>query len=198
MRRSIWQNVKRQLGGAKSKWRRTYVTMTTPAEVKAANELKKQLPTSYASYFYMASQSNNSDAVTLAGYLVLTANLPASQAVLLQNDLTSGTDAELTAIVQALESIPHMKRQSGSFVVVTGLLELVREYNNFALFEQHGSENKQNSDTSRLKQKIADLALTYRNLRIVSYEQTDNRKAQFLQNKLMRIITAYTDAKRSK
>ncbi|GAK30343.1 hypothetical protein WOSG25_021400 [Weissella oryzae SG25] len=198
MRRSIWQNVKRQLGGAKNKWRRTYVTMTTPAEVKAANELKKQLPTSYASYFYMASQSSNSDAVTLAGYLVLTANLPASQSVLLQNDLTSTADAELAATVEALESVPHMKRQSGAFVIVTGQLQLVKEYNDFSLFEHYGPNSKQNDDAGRLMQKIAELVLTYRNLRIVSYEETDNRKAQFLQNKLMRIITAYVDAKRSK
>jgi hypothetical protein len=194
MRGSIWNSLKFRLSGAKNKWRRTYVTMTTPAEVKLANELKKQLPTRFASYLYVGGQRDQTTEQTLAGYLLLTYNLPASQGVIVRGSTESTIEAELNAIIAGLDNISIMNRQGGSYVVVTSLKDLVREYNDFSLAEEPTS----NSTINQLKAEIATLALTYRNIRFVAYDQVDNPKAQFLQVKLERIMLAHADSKRRK
>lgn len=194
MRGSIWNSLKFRLSGAKNKWRRTYVTMTTPAEVKLANELKKQLPTRFASYLYVGGQRDQNTGQTLAGYLLLTYNLPASQGVIVRGSTESTIEAELNAIIAGLDNISIMNRQGGSYVVVTSLKDLVREYNDFSLAEEPTS----NSTINQLKAEIATLALTYRNIRFVAYDQVDNPKAQFLQAKLERIMLAHADSKRRK
>lgn len=194
MRGSIWNSLKFRLSGAKNKWRRTYVTMTTPAEVKLANELKKQLPTRFASYLYVGGQRDQNTGQTLAGYLLLTYNLPASQGVIVRGSTESTIEAELNAIIAGLDNISIMNRQGGSYVVVTSLKDLVREYNDFSLAEEPTS----NSTINQLKAEIATLALTYRNIRFVAYDQVDNPKAQFLQVKLERVMLAHADSKRRK
>ncbi|TYC48193.1 hypothetical protein ESZ50_09435 [Weissella muntiaci] len=198
MRGSIWNNLKFRLSGAKNKWRRTYVTMTTPAEVKLANELKKQLPTRFASYLYVGGQRDQATGQTLAGYLLLTYNLPASQGVVVRGSTESTIEAELNAIIDGLDNISIMNRQGGSYVVVTSLKDLVREYNDFSLAEDVHGALASNSTIKQLKAEIATLALTYRNIRFVAYDQVDNPKAQFLQAKLERIMLAHADSKRRK
>ena len=191
---ATWLNKLRgQFAGGKQRWRQRYVTATTPGEVQTANQLKQDLPTNLATYIYSAGYFDNTNSLTLGGYVVLKTKQPAQQDAAPFLKYSSAYEGELASLVKALEGVPVVQRQSGLFVLVTHLNDLVREHNDFSLAANYSYNDQGQFETTveELKHELMTLVMTFSNLRMVSYQDSDRAKADFLKQKLQRIQQVY-------
>lgn len=195
MNNSIWRRLKDNVRGVHGKFTRTYVPTTTPEEVALANQLKMTLPSTIATYIYVNGEWNTMTNRAISGAVTLATNAPAEQAVSLPTSVASAYEAELVAMVEALNSIELVQRQTGHFVLVTTLADFVRSYNDFTLAQHFSELPERPTSTDKLYHDFVQIAATYQSLRVVHGSGKDTEQMGFLQQKLDRIMAGYREGR---
>jgi|GEM_PF-2037097 len=195
MSNSIWRRLKDNVRGVHGKFTRTYVPTTTPEEVALANQLKMTLPSTIATYIYVNGEWSTTANRAIGGAVTLASSGPAEQSILLPTDISSAYEAELVAMVEALNGIELVQRQTGHFVLVTSLTDFVRSYNDFTLAQHFSELPDRPTSTDKLYYDFVQISATYKSLRVVHGGSKDIEQMKFLQQKLDRIMAGYRDGR---
>lgn len=195
MSKNIWEKIKDNVRGVQGKFKRSYVPTTTPEEVALANQLKMTLPSTIATYIYVSGEWDTMANRALSGSVILSTDTPAEQNAVRHQAISSAYEAELFAMVDALSAIDLVKRQTGHFVLVTGLTDFVRKYNDFTLAQHFSELPERPTSTDRLYHDFVQLAATYQSLRVVAGSEKDKQQTNFVAQKLNRMLAGYRDSR---